>query len=253
MRWSKWFLFFLASGPFCLNAQSSPWQVVESKPVQPIPIETQSASSSSSTNTVWANSASLSDQRINVLECSPEEVNAYFVQPDRAREVLNNYGTFEKAYRQAEQIRSENDPAACAAMLYGDLEAMADQLKDSISGIFDGGMPDLSAIAQKAMEKLGESICKRVKETENSFRDRVITESRNAREMAKSEVIRRYGPKALDKYLTDAVISEDMQDAGLEFRGGTIDTDRFKRNSKSRWKRELDELQDSAVDDISGG
>lgn len=260
MRFFLFLLLFLSLSAAANTASSSPWTLY--KPVvknnadattsQPSPFAEQAAAANTASQSVSyaASTPSGLEDRQNVMECSPDEVQAYFEQPDRAREVLNQYESFEKSYQQVEMKRAESDPAACLGMLYGDLSAMAEQMQGAVSGILSGGMPDFSALAQAAMEKLSESICSRVKEGTSALSNRIISEANAAQKKARSDVMRRYGQRAMERYVNDAILPPAFGDAGLIYKNGTIDDGAFKRKADRRWKSELDELEDSAVDSI---
>lgn len=244
-------------------AQSSPWKVYEPTTSNPpsasstSSVESSSASvvqSGSNQQTVYSNAQSSTnaalDGRNNVFECSPDEVQAYFEQPDRAREVLNQYESFEKSYQQVEMRRAESDPAACLGMLYGDLSAMAEQMQGAVSGILSGGMPDFGALAQSAMEKLSESICKRVQQGTDAVQNRILSEANRTQRQARNEVMSRYGQRAMERYVNKSVLPPEFNDAGLRYKNGSVDDSGFRRKANRKWDNELRELEDSAVDVI---
>lgn len=257
------FFLGLFSSASAISQTSSPWRVYE--PTTPTNVDSNITSSATAnqnkvpsqdveqTQSYTASSTASTqplDGRANVLECSPDEVQAYFEKPDRAREALNSYESFEKSYKQVEVVRSESDPASCLGMLYGDLNAMAEQMSDAISGVLSGGMPDLGALAQAAMEKLGESICKRVNQSSNAIQDRMISEANKTQKKARDDVNKAYGQRAMERYVNKSVMPPEFNDAGLKFKNGTIDDSRFKRSVDKKWKNELKELEDGVSDDI---
>lgn len=250
-------------------AQTSPWKIYEptttssssssenssntAKPsnITPQVLETTPNTSYQYQNVEMQTSTSAALQgRNNALECSPDEVQMYFEQPDRAREVLNQYESFERSYQQVEVKRSESDPAACLGMLYGDLSAMAEQMQGAVSGILSGGMPDFGALAQAAMDKLGESICKRVQQSSDAVQDRIISETNQTQRKARNEVVSRYGQRAMERYVNQSVLPPEFNDAGLKYKNGSIDDSGFRRKANRKWDNELKELEDSAVDSI---
>lgn len=182
--------------------------------------------------------------RINVMECSDEEVKAYIATPDPARNVMTDYHDFERAHRQSEVKKAENDPRACFGLLYGDLSAMGAQMK-SISGLFSGfSMPNLSQVLESAMDKLSKSICKRAQSARDSVADAIEDNRETLKRNAMSEINRRYGEKALNRYASDAFIAPEYQRLGLKFRNNKIQSEDFRDGLKGAWEDRLDELQD---------
>lgn len=192
------------------------------------------------------------DNRMNVMECSDEEVAAYVSRPNPARMALSDYHSFERAHKQREVKLAEKDPSVCFGLLYGDLSALGDQIKD-LGGLFSGfKMPDLGMLLDRAMDKLSESICTRAKSVGSNIQKEIDKNIAKFKSDAMRELDRRYGEKALNRYATDAVIPPDYQRQGLRFRNNALTTDDFKKNLRDQWRDHLDELRDDAKDNIKG-
>lgn len=181
--------------------------------------------------------------RMNVMECSHEEVAAYMDLPDPDRRAMNDYYKWQAAFKSAQSVKEESDPRNCIAVLYGDLGVMADKLKKSTERLMTMQLPSMSEVTSKVMDKLSSSICKRVKTATTSLRDSVITNYRNAKELARYELMQAYGKEAMERYVTDAVIPPEYQAQGLEYRNDSISVESFRSNTRKRWQRELEELK----------
>jgi hypothetical protein len=190
--------------------------------------------------------------RMNVMECSHAEVSAYLQLPDPTTQVLNDYQAWERAKREEDIMRSENDPSVCIAMLYGDMTAIAKKVKDQTEALMAGGLPDISSLLSKAMDKLGESICGRAQAAVDQGKDSLTAGRERIREEARSEAISRLGEEAQERYINDALFSPEMKEAGLRYRNKTLDDSLFQSKIKSRWESELDELKSDAKDKLSG-
>jgi hypothetical protein len=46
------------------------------------------------------------------------------------------------------------------------------------------------------------------------------------------------------------MVPPEYQSMGLKYRNGTLQTERFRNNVKSRWRDHLDELKDNAKDNL---
>jgi hypothetical protein len=186
--------------------------------------------------------------RANVMECSHEEVVAYMELPDSERAALKDYEKWEQAYQSTEIEKAKDDPTVCLSVLYGDMTAMGDQVKAAAAQLMSMEIPSMSTIFQKITDEITKSICSRAQAAVDSATDRISSEVKTTRNMARREVMRRYGQAAMERYITDAVIPPNFQAAGLEYRNGGLDKEAFRRGVKRRWKRELNELQESAID-----
>lgn len=186
------------------------------------------------------------------MECSDEEVAAYISRPNPARMALADYHSFERAHKQREVKRAEKDPTVCFGLLYGDLSALADQMK-SLGGLFSGfKMPDLGMLLDGAMDKLSESICTRAKSVGNNVQKQINKNIEIFKSDAMRELDRRYGERALNKYASDAIIPPEYQRQGLKFRNNALTTEAFQKSLRDQWRDHLDELRDDAKDNIKG-
>lgn len=195
------------------------------------------------------------DDRINVMQCSDDEVMAFLARPDPGRQAVIDYHAFEKAHAQSEIKKVDNakkangdpldDPEACFGMLYADLGLLGKKMKEDMSGMFDGfEMPNIGELMDKAMDKLSESICGRVNAGTDAIAEAVKENAKKAKEDALSEVDRRYGEKAMNDYVNKAFIPPKYQSMGLQFRNNKIDKDDFQSGLRDVWKDKMDELVD---------
>lgn len=187
--------------------------------------------------------------RSNVMDCSHDEVVAYMELPEPERRVMHDYKMWEKAYQSTEIQKSLHDPSVCLSLLYGDLEEMAERLRMATDALSSMSLPSMSTLMSKLGDKLMEGICSRVEAGKNEMQEQVVRGAKNMRDSAHSELKRRYGQRAMEKYLTDAVVAPEYQSMGLRYRNGEIDKDSFQRGIKKRWTKELDGLEDS----VTGG
>lgn len=184
--------------------------------------------------------------RVNVMECSHDEVMAYMELPNPQRRAMRDYYAWQTAYKQTEATKAETDPTICLGMLYGDLSAYGALMKEATASLLALYPPDgMGALVRSTLssmaDKLTESICKRAKSVVNTA-DQEISNQRNLlKRDAERELERRYGQRAMDRYMTDAMPPE-FREEGLRFRNGTIDQRRFQRNNQRRWSDVLDEM-----------
>lgn len=82
------------------------------------------------------------------------------------------------------------------------------------------------------------------------MKDAVMDNLNRLKDDARKEVIRRYGQRAMEKMLTEAVIPPEYRSMGLKYRNGALSKDSFRRSVKKRWENELDGLKDEAVDGL---
>jgi hypothetical protein len=184
------------------------------------------------------------DDRMNVMECSHQEVVAYMELPDPERRAMNDYFKWQTAFKSTEVIKSESDPANCVAVLYGDISIMAEKLKLSTQALLAMQLPSMSTLTQLAMDQLTSSICGRIAEAETVVVDGVISGYEDARKIAQRDLTRKYGQRAMESYVTDAIIPPKYQSQGLQYKNGEIDVNAFRKSTRRRWLRELDELKD---------
>ncbi len=188
-----------------------------------------------------ASDASLTDGRANVMECSHEEIVAYMDLPDPGRQVLKDYDAWQAAYISTEVKKSEDDPGSCIGLIYGDLGAMAENIKNATAGLASISLMDM---ASQLGDMLLESVCDRVEATTSEVNDAIIAGVENVRSDAIGELEDRYGTSAMESKVTDAVVPPDFKAQGVKYRNGEISTGRFRSNVRSRWLKELDELKD---------
>lgn len=185
------------------------------------------------------------DGRANVMECSHSEVMAYMELPNPERRAMRDYFAWQTAYKQVEAVKAETDPAACLGMLYGDLSAYGAQLKQATEALLNMSPPDMGSIVRSQLsgmfDKLTESICKRAKAAVSEV-DKVISEEIGAlKKQSLRELDKRYGKRAMDKYMTDS-LPPAFKEKGLRFRNGTIDQSKFQRDLRKQWSGVLDEM-----------
>ena len=190
------------------------------------------------------------DGRMNVMECSRDEVIAYLQRPDPAAAQVPDYDVWEKAYQQKQIIRSENDPAVCAAALYGDLSAMGSKLKEKVLALGSMPLPTMSTVINQAMEKFMGSVCSRMQTVVDNAGEELLAAQEKIEKEARQKANKHFGKKALERYATDAMVPPEYQSMGLKYRNGTLQTERFRNNVKSRWRDHLDELKDNAKDNL---
>jgi hypothetical protein len=191
-------------------------------------------------------------ERLNVMECSHAEVLAYMDLPNPERRAMSDFDNWQSALKATEVTKSELDPSVCLGTLYGDLGIMAERLKASTSAFLAMERPSIGQITDKVMEELSGSICARLESTTSNASSSVMAGYNSIKNKAKSELSYRYGKRAMEKYVTNALIAPQYQDQGLKYRNGEIDADAFRRSTRNRWKRDLDELRDDAVDNAAG-
>lgn len=190
------------------------------------------------------------DGRMNVMECSREEVIAYLKKPDPASSQMPDYSVWEKAYQQKQIIRSKTDPSICASALYGDLSAMGEKLKQNAMALGTLTLPTMNAVINAAMDKFMGSVCSRMKTVVDNSKEELLKAKDKITEDARKKANEYFGKKALERYATDAVIPPEYQSMGLKYRNGTLESKNFRKNVKERWKDKLDELKDDAKDSL---
>lgn len=196
----------------------------------------------------YSHSATLPDGRSNVMECTHDEVVAYMELPDQQRQALTNYKAWENAYKSSEMKKSEEDPNNCIGLLYGDLEDIAENVKNATNSLMSMSLPSMNSVLSSLGDKLMEGICSRVEAVDDEFSEKVMDNYNALQDEAKSKITQRYGQKAMESHITDALVSPEYKSMGLKYRNGKIDRDSFRRSVKNRWQNELNELEDSVVD-----
>lgn len=192
-------------------------------------------------HSVWSEDSAL-DDRINVMECSRAEVLAYLDKPDEESSPVASFSAWDDIYMEQELIRSETDPVACAAALYGELDSLTDMLNSSIASIQALSMGSMSTLMDQALDTLSESVCKRLQQTIDSGETLAEQNAALLETQAKRYVLEHYGLRALESYLTDAMIPPEYQDEGLQYRNGTLSTSAFTENVKDKWIDKLKEM-----------
>lgn len=206
---------------------------------------------------VTASFAASASDRANTLECSDEEVMAYMELADKQRQQQFNFTNFEAAYIvAAEEERTMleelgEDVGGCMSVLYGDISAMAQNVKDSLSGM-SFGIGDIKEAASNALSDLSESICSRIKTASNEFQDELINQRDRFEDDLYREANARFGERAMERFVNDKVLPPEFVEEGLRYRNGGIDSSRFRRKIQSRWRGELEEMEDEVVDGVSG-
>jgi hypothetical protein len=190
--------------------------------------------------TLMAQTDLLSD-RMNVMECSHDEVVAYMELPDPKRQVMSDFNAWTSAYQSTEVVRAESDPTVCIGLLYGDLEALGNQVKAATSSLMNLTLPGLDDVLD-GLGDLQDSICKRAAAGVGAASERIVQQTVAMKNLAKREVIRRYGEKAMEGYVTDAVVPPEYRGMGLQYRNGELQKDQFRNNVRKRWLRELNEI-----------
>ena len=188
--------------------------------------------------------------RANVMECSHDEVVAYMDLPNPERKAMSDFHLWQSAYQSTESKKAESDPQACLALLYGDLGALVDKMKAATNSLMSTSIPSMSEIASKLTDAISKSICKRMQNASTDMKDAVMDNLNRLKDDARKEVIRRYGQRAMEKMLTEAVIPPEYRSMGLKYRNGALSKDSFRRSVKKRWENELDGLKDEAVDGL---
>lgn len=190
------------------------------------------------------------DGRMNVMECSRDEVIAYLKRPDPASASSPDYDVWEEAYQQKQIIRSQTDPSVCASALYGDLSVMGEKIKENAMALGSLTLPTMNSVMNAAMDKFMGSVCGRMKTVVGNTKEELLKAKDKVTEDARSKANKHFGRKALERYSTDAVIPPEYQSMGLKYRNGTLKTRAFRDSVKSRWRDKLDELRDDAKDSL---
>lgn len=190
------------------------------------------------------------DGRMNVMECSRDEVIAYLKRPDPASASSPDYDVWEEAYQQKQIIRSKTDPSICASALYGDLSAMGAKIKENAMALGSLTLPTMNSVMNAAMDKFMGSVCSRMKTVVDNSKEELLKAKDKITEDARSKANEYFGKKALGRYANDAVIPPEYKSMGLKYRNGTLETRAFRNAVKDRWRDKLDELKDDAKDGL---
>jgi hypothetical protein len=187
------------------------------------------------------------DDRENVMECSFDEVTAYMSLPDPERKVMSDYDSWTAGYMSTEMARASTDPRVCLSVLYGDLSAMAEEIKSATQGLMSMQLPGIDEILSQLGDKLLESICSRAASARDEVAERIITETDTLRADAERELMEKYSMEAMEDLALEAVVPPEFAEEGIKYRNGKVETYSFQSKVKSRWSDELDELRDDVV------
>lgn len=195
--------------------------------------------------------------RVNTLECSDAEVMAYMdlADPDRNRQM--GFGNFEKAYTVTVEEERKIKAAAgevgtCLGVLYGDISEMAKNVQESLSNM-SFGIGNVKEMAASALSEFSQSICDRVELGLSQAEEMIIDQGEEAVDDLYREANRRFGGRAMERYVNEKVLPPSFTSEGLRYRNGGLDTNQFRRKVQSRWRSELEELEDKAIDGATGG
>tara|TARA_R110001592_G_scaffold111525_13_gene308877 strand:- start:3011 stop:3655 length:645 start_codon:yes stop_codon:yes gene_type:complete len=181
--------------------------------------------------------------RVNVMECSENEVMAYVSKPNKTRDV-RSYQKYKPANIQTltEEQRSTNNPAQCAALLYEDLGQMKEQMENAVALMTSGINPNESLMSQ-VWDYVSGSVCERVDAGLNTARDEIVSSIKSLEKALLNEVDDVVGQKAFEGYINDYLEDNTSETLGLGLGegGGVMPLD-LQRNLKSKWKRRLREL-----------
>jgi len=183
-------------------------------------------------------------ERLNVMECSENEVLAYVAKPNKARDV-RSYAKFKPANIQTliEDQKKSSDPRQCAALLYENLGQMKDQL-DAAMAFMTSGVNPAESLMDQAWAFISKSVCDRVDSGLNTARDAVVEGIVKLEKELLEELEDRAGQKAFDKYVNDYIDENTSSELGLEYSGaggGVMPSD-LQSGLKKKWKRKLREL-----------
>ena len=187
-----------------------------------------------------------SDQRINVMECSEQEVNAYVQDSAPDLDDIWNYQQYKKAYIQT-KVKDPKSAGQCLSLLYEDLGELYDNMKLATS-ILVSTAPDASTLIDMAMEQLGDSICNRMDSAVTDVLDNYVDQMRDFADDQADEAISRVGKKALKGKLEDLVngsLDKNFEEGNLRYRNGEVDPDGFKSGVKDKWKEKLKDLKEN--------
>lgn len=181
--------------------------------------------------------------RVNVMECSENEVMAYVSKPNKMRDV-RSYQKFKPANIQTliEEQKNSDNPAQCAALLYEDLGQMKEQMEGAI-GLLTSGLNPSGGLMSQVWDYVSGSVCERVDSGLNTARDSIVNGIKNLERALLEEVEDNVGQKAFEGYINDYLEDNTSSTLGLGLGegGGVMPLD-LQRNLKSKWKRRLREL-----------
>jgi hypothetical protein len=182
--------------------------------------------------------------RLNVMECSENEVLAYVAKPNKARDV-RSYEKFKPANIQTliEEQNNSSDPVQCATLLYEDLGQMGDQL-DNAMGFLTSGINPAESVMSQAWDYISKSVCDRVDAGLNTANDAIVSGIIRLENQLLSEIEDRVGQDALDEYVNDYIDDNTSGELGFEYSGAGngVMVEGLQGNLKSKWKRKLREL-----------
>ena len=181
--------------------------------------------------------------RLNVMECSENEVMAYVSKPNKMRDV-RAYQKFKPANIQTliEEQSNSDDPAQCAALLYEDLGQMKEQMEGAVA-LMTSGINLSEGVMSQVWDYVSGSVCERVDSGLNTARDSIVTGIKNLEKALLEEIEDNVGQKAFEGYINDYLEGNTSNELGLGLGegGGVMPLD-LQRNLKSKWKRRLREL-----------
>jgi len=187
-------------------------------------------------------SSAFADDRINVMECSHNEVLVYLSQPDPEASALRDYKAYRQAYVQTKIKENEQKGITdCAALLYSDLQALYERTKLA-TNLMVSTAPDASTLISAAMQMLGDTLCKRVDATTSDAVNEYVDQLNHFKNSQLSVVRGEFGQKALEGHVNKYLGSE-FPDAGLKYRNGQLEPAVFDRNLNNKWKGKMREMK----------
>jgi hypothetical protein len=183
---------------------------------------------------------SAEDERMNVMECSHNEVLAYLNTPEPADAALRDYTAFRKAYVQSRVKQAEKDgnPGDCVALLYGDLQAMYERTKAATDLMMAGNTTLSSALVSQALDALGGTLCERVDAGTSDYVNAYVEELQSLQAAQLSEVKTAFGQSAFEGQ-GNKYAKSNFLDLGLEYRNGQLDPEAFRKKANGKWKGKM--------------
>ncbi len=183
---------------------------------------------------------SAEDERMNVMECSHNEVLAYLNTPDPADAALRDYTAFRKAYVQAKIKQAEKDgnPGDCVALLYGDLQAMYERTKAATELMMAGNTTPTGTLVNQALDMMGGALCERVDAGTSAFVNAYVEELQKLQSDQLAEVSKQFGQEAFEGQV-NKYAKDQFPDSGLEYRNGQLDPEAFRSKAQGQWKGKM--------------
>jgi hypothetical protein len=181
------------------------------------------------------------DGRVNVMECSENEVLAYVSEPSTDRDV-RAYSKYKPANIQT--LMSQQD--GCSTLLYEDLNEMNDQLNGAMGAISSGFSNfTISSFLTNAWDYMSGTICDRVDSGLNVARETSVAEIIQTELDLISEAESNAEVKALGSVYN--VYEESMEPSDNPAQiygsaGGGVMPNDLQGSLKSKWARRLREL-----------